>query len=66
MDREIDINEYLPLYLREYKELKYINNVFNTELSFLTEETEIIFNKQRRYYNYSTSPKINQAVAKNL
>lgn len=43
MDREIDINEYLPLYLREYKELKYINNVFNTELSFLTEETEIIF-----------------------
>ncbi len=46
MIRESDIINYLPQYIKEYREIQYITNVENPELQLLIDETEVIKNNQ--------------------
>lgn len=46
MIREIDLLNYLPQYVQEYKEIKEIMSTVEPELQLLSDETEVILNNQ--------------------
>lgn len=46
MDREINLIEYLPLYVQTYREIKHIMNAENPEVSLLVNEIERVKNNQ--------------------
>lgn len=46
MDREIDISNYIPKILQEFKEFKTIANTENLEIKLLWEALEDLFNDQ--------------------
>lgn len=46
MDREINLINYLPLYIKRYREIQQITNTENLELQLLADESERLKNNQ--------------------